>query len=79
MTKRKKMKSIPALVRGECACYRKGQCSLNEKRCLFFTPGARADSKGVPICDYFMECALPAHWDMDDLIDYALWYDAPDQ
>ena len=26
-------------------------------------------------CDYFLECVLPADWDLNDLVSYALWYD----
>ena len=29
-------------------------------------------------CDQFLEYVLPVGWDMDDLTDYALWYEGAD-
>ena len=34
---------------------------------------------GAIDCDYFLECVLPADWDLNDLVSYALWYDEEDE
>ncbi|MBR6862565.1 MAG: hypothetical protein IKM73_14720 [Acidaminococcaceae bacterium] len=75
MTSRRIQRSIRALVRNECPYYRAGICMETGKYCP-----ARYVKQNEPVdrlldCDQFLKCVLPAGWDMDDLIDYTLWYD----
>lgn len=34
---------------------------------------------GAIDCDYFLDCVLPAEWNLNDLVSYALWYDEEDE
>ena len=63
MTEKQIIKSIKALARGECANYQNGMCIRD----------------GMIDCDYFLECVLPADWDLNDLVSYALWYDEAEE
>ena len=75
MTRRRIQRSIRALVRNECPYYRAGKCMESGEYCP--ARGAMWDEpiESLMDCDQFLKCVLPTGWDMDDLIDYALWYD----
>ena len=79
MTDKQILKSIKALARGECANYSYGNCLLTEERCHLVNPNYESIHDGAIDCDYFMECVLPADWDLNDLVSYALWYDKEDE
>ena len=75
MTEKQIIKSIKALARGECANYQNGMCLETDRRCHLINPRYDSIRDGIIDCDYFLECVLPADWDLNDLISYALWYD----
>ena len=75
MTDKQILKSIKALARGECANYAYGYCLLTDKGCPLVNPDDESVHEGIIDCNYFMECVLPADWNMKDLVSYALWYD----
>lgn len=75
MTDQEILKSIKALARHECANFRDGACLLTDRRCHLISPNYETVHDGAIDCDYFLECVLPADWDLNDLIAYALWYD----
>ena len=79
MTDKQILKSIKALARGECANYSYGNCLLTDERCHLVNPNYESIHDGAMDCDYFMECLLPADWDLNDLVSYALWYDEEDE
>lgn len=79
MTDKQILKSIKALARGECANYQYGNCLLTDKRCHVINPSYESIHGGAIDCDYFLECVLPADWDLNDLVSYALWYDEADE
>ena len=75
MTRRRIQRSIRALIRNECPYYRNGKCTDSGECCP-----ARYARRDEPVerlldCDQFLKCVLPVGWDMDDLTDYALWYE----
>ena len=76
MTDKQILKSIKALARGECANYSYGNCLLTDERCHLVNPDYESIHDGAIDCDYFLECVLPADWNLNDLVSYALWYDA---
>ena len=75
MTEKQIIKSIKALARGECANYQNGMCLETDQRCHLINPRYDSIRDGMIDCDYFLECVLPADWDLNDLVSYALWYD----
>lgn len=79
MTDKQILKSIKTLARGECANYAHGNCLLTDERCHLVNPNYKSIHDGAIDCDYFMECVLPADWDLNDLVSYALWYDEEDE
>ena len=79
MTDKQILKSIKALARGECANYSYGNCLLTDERCHLVNPNYESIHDGAIDCDYFLECVLPADWDLNDLVSYALWYDEEDE
>ena len=79
MTDKQILKSIKALARGECANYVYGMCVLTDERCHLVNPAYGGIHDGAIDCDYFLECVLPAEWDLNDLVSYALWYDEEDE
>ena len=79
MTDKQILKSIKALARGECANYAQGDCLLTDERCRLVNPNYESVHDGAIDCDYFMECVLPAQWDLNDLVSYALWYDEEEE
>lgn len=79
MTDKQILKSIKALARGECANYSYGNCLLTDERCHLVNPDYESIHDGAIDCDYFLECVLPADWDLNDLVSYALWYDEEDE
>lgn len=78
MTEKQIIKSIKALARGECANYQNGMCLETDQRCHLINPRYDSIRDGMIDCDYFLECVLPADWDLNDLVSYALWY-CPDE
>ena len=74
MTEKQIIKSIKALARGECANYQNGMCLETDQRCHLINPRYDSIRDGMIDCDYFLECVLPADWDLNDLVSYALWY-----
>lgn len=79
MTDKQILKSIKALARGECANYSRGDCLMTDERCHLVNPNYESIHDGAIDCDYFLECVLPADWDLNDLVSYALWYDEEDE
>jgi len=75
MPEKQIIKSIKALARGECANYQKGMCLETDQRCHLINQRYDSIRDGMIDCDYFLECVLPADWDLNDLVSYALWYD----
>ena len=45
----------------------------------FRREGDESIHDGAIDCDYFLECVLPADWNLNDLVSYALWYDEADE
>ena len=78
MTRRRILRSTRALVRNECPYYRTGKCMETGESCPARSATRDAPINGLMGCDQFMECVLPVGWDMNDLIDYALWYEGAD-
>lgn len=72
MTDKQILKSIKALARGECANYSRGDCLMTDERCHLVNPNYESIHDGAIDCDYFLECVLPADWDLNDLVSYAL-------
>ena len=79
MTEKQIIKSIKALARGECANYQNGMCLETDQRCHLINPRYDSIRDGMIDCDYFLECVLPADWDLNDLVSYALWYDEAEE
>lgn len=79
MTNKQILKSIKALARDECANYSCGDCLMTDERCHLVNPNYGSIHDGAIDCDYFLECVLPADWDLNDLVSYALWYDEEDE
>ncbi len=79
MTEKQILKSIKALARDECANYQRGMCLETDDRCHLINAKYDSIREGIIDCDYFLECVLPADWDLNDLISYALWYDGEDE
>ena len=75
MNDKKILKSIKALARGECANYQNGFCRETDERCHVINPNYDSVHDGAIDCDYFLESVLPADWELNDLVAYALWYD----
>lgn len=75
MTNKEILKSIKALARDECANYQRGLCLLTDQRCHVINPNYPTVHDGAVDCDYFLECVLPADWDLNDLVSYAIWCD----
>ena len=73
------LKSIRVLARGECANYHRGTCLLTDERCHLVNPNCESIHDGAVDCDFFLECMLPADWDLNDLLLYALWYDEEEE
>lgn len=48
------------------------------KRCPAHSKERDAPLDSLMECDQFLRAVLPVGWELDDLIDYALWYDRPD-
>ena len=78
MTEKQILKSIKALAAGECANYHGGFCAETDRRCHLINPKYDSIRDGMIDCDYFLECVLPANWELSDLVSYALWYDEPE-
>lgn len=75
MTDKEIQKSIRALAKDECANYQRGMCLLTDQRCHVINPNYPTIHDGAVDCDYFLECVLPADWDLNDLVSYAIWAD----
>ena len=74
MTNKQILKSIKTLAQDECANNMYGKCLLTDERCHLIHPEYESIHDGAIDCDYFLECVLPANWDLNDLVSYALWY-----
>ena len=46
---------------------------MTDERCHLVNPNYGSIHDGAIDCDYFLECVLPADWDLNDLVSYALW------
>ena len=84
MTTKQILKHIRALAHEECANYHAGNCALTDERCHIINTNYQSVQDGAIDCDYFLEVVLPADWDLQDLVAYALWYvgddrDAPEE
>lgn len=79
MTEKQILKSIKALAKDECANYKGGMCLETEKPCHLINPEYETIQEGTIDCDYFWECVLPADWDLNDLVSYAMWYDGAEE
>lgn len=75
MTNKEILRSIKKLAKEECANYDHGMCLLTDQRCHVINPNYPTVHDGAVDCDYFLECVLPADWDLNDLVSYAIWYD----
>ena len=78
MTNRQILNHIRALAHEECTNYHAGYCALTDERCHIINTNYQSAQDGAIDCDYFLENALPASWDVQDLVAYALWYGADD-
>ena len=75
MTEKQILKSIKALAKDECANYKGGMCLETDKPCHLINPEYETIQDGTIDCEYFWECVLPADWNLNDLVSYAMWYD----
>lgn len=75
MKDKQMLKSIKALAKSECANYSNGFCLMTGERCHVINPDYDTIHDGAIDCDYFMDCVLPADWELNDLIWYAIWAD----
>lgn len=78
MTNRQILNHIRALAHEECDNCHAGCCALTDERCHIINTNYQSAQDGAIDCDYFLENALPASWDVQDLVAYALWYGADD-
>ena len=75
MDDKKIISVIRKLAKEECANYDHGYCLETDKPCHVINPHYDSIRDGAVDCDYFLECVLPADWDLNDLTWYAIWYD----
>ena len=75
MKEKELQKCIKNLAKAECANYQRNMCLLDDKPCHIINPEYGTIHDGAIDCDWFMEAVLPADWDLNDLVWYALWYD----
>lgn len=73
MTDKQILKRIRQLARDECANYQGGICLETEERCHIINPNYPSVHDGAIDCDYFMDCVLPADWELNDIVWYAIW------
>ena len=78
MTNRQILNHIRALAHEECTNCHAGYCALTDERCHIINTNYQSAQDGAIDCDYFLENVLPAGWDVQDLVAYALWYGADD-
>ena len=78
MTNKQIFKHIRALAHEECANCHAGNCALTDERCHIINTNYQSVQDGAIDCDYFLEVVLPADWDLQDLVAYALWYGGDD-
>ena len=78
MTNRQILNHIRALAHEECDNCHAGYCALTDERCHIINTNYQSAQDGAIDCDYFLENVLPAGWDVQDLVAYALWYGADD-
>ncbi|MBO2517716.1 MAG: hypothetical protein CW338_10710 [Clostridiales bacterium] len=79
ITDKQILRSIKKLAQLECCNYDRGMCIETDERCHLIHPDFDSIRDGAIDCDYFMDCVLPASWELDDLVNYALWYDDEDE
>ena len=77
MTNKQIFKHIRALAHEECANCHAGNCALTDERCHIINTNYQSVQDGAIDCDYFLEVVLPADWDLQDLVAYALWQVSP--
>ena len=75
MTDNEIKKRIKHLARDECANYYRGKCLETDGPCHVINPGYESVRDGTVDCDYFMDYVLPADWELNDLVWYAIWAD----
>lgn len=73
MTEKEILKSIRKLAKEECANYQQGMCLLTDQRCHIINPNYFTVHDGAVDCDYFLDCVLPADWNLNDLVWYSIW------
>ena len=78
MTNRQILNHIRALAHEECTNCHAGCCALTDERCHIISLNDPSAQDGAIDCDYFLENVLPAGWDVQDLVAYALWYGTDD-
>ena len=78
MTNKQIFKHIRVLAHEECANCHAGNCALTDERCHIINTNYQSVQDGAIDCDYFLEVVLPADWDLQDLVAYALWYGGDD-
>lgn len=74
LTKQQILHFIKELAQAECTNCKNEHCQMTGKVCHIINASI-TDGDDAIHCDHFMDCELPADWDMNQLIDYALWYD----
>ena len=75
MKEKELLRCIRNLAKAECANYQNKLCLLTDEPCHIINPHYDSVHDGAIDCDYFLECVLPADWDMNDLVWYAIWCD----
>ena len=71
------IRKIRTLGHKECCNFIDEKC-IEDRACAVINPRYPTIHDGAVDCDYFLECVLPASWELNDLIAYALWYDGDD-
>ena len=75
MKEKELQRAIKNLAKAECANYQNKLCLLTDEPCHIINPDYDSVHDGAIDCDWFLEAVLPADWDLNDLIWYAIWYD----
>ena len=75
MKEKELQRAIKNLAKAECANYQNKLCLLTDEPCHIINPDYNSVHDGAIDCDWFLEAVLPADWDMNDLIWYAIWCD----
>ena len=71
------IRKIRTLAHKECCNFIDGKC-IEDRECAVINSRYPTIHDGAVDCDYFLEVVLPADWDLQDLVAYALWYGRDD-